>query len=174
MKKPLTILLILTAIIFISGCMTSEKRINKFKRLHCKDSVSIQIKERIVTVPVQYTDSTLLEALLQCDSMGNVYYTSMELYHGKWSEIKSKLENNKLQVKTITKIKDSIRYIERDTNRYEQTIVEVPAKLTKWQEFWIKYGKWAFGISIILLVGIVAYIVWRIFRMKIKIDLTAP
>ena len=162
------IAIVLLCIFFIyafSGCKMSEKQINKFKQEYCKDSVSVVIKERTVKIPVYYADSSMLEIWLQCDSMGNVYYTNWKQIEGKYTQIKGKLDSNIIKVKTILHIKDSVRYLERDTNKYQQAQVTTNV-LTNTQEFWIKAGKWLFSIMIIIFVALFTYLFFR-FKKKI-------
>jgi len=145
----------------LSGCMT-EKKINKFKQQYCKDSVSIQIKERIVNVPILYNDSAMLDIWLQCDSVQNIYYSSWQYYQGKYTEIKTKLDNNKISIKSVVNIKDSIHYIERDTNRYQQanTVTNI---LTKGQQL-RQTIFWCFLVEHILLFLIA--LVYVFFKFK--------
>jgi hypothetical protein len=148
---------------YLSACMT-PKKINKFKELYCKDSVSIQIKERVVKVPIYYSDSSMLEIWLQCDSLGNIYYTNWKQIEGKYSHLKAKLDSNIIRVKTVFKIRDSIRYTERDTNKYQQANVTTNI-LTKSQKNQIKAFWWLLAIVI---VSITVFILYKIYRLKIK------
>jgi hypothetical protein len=148
----------------LSGCMT-EKKINKFKQQYCKDSISIQIKERIVKIPILYNDSAMLDIWLQCDSIQNIYYSSWQYYQGKYTEIKTKLDNNKISIKSVVNIKDSIHYIERDTNRYQQANV-ITNELTKGQQT-RQHWFWYFLIENIVFILLLLLYIFIKFKTKI-------
>lgn len=148
----------------LSGCMTPSK-INKFKQQYCKDSVSIQVKDRIVKIPVMYQDSAMLEMWFECDSAGTVYFNSWQEANGKYIELKKKLDSNKLTVKSYVYIKDTVFTTVHDTVKFQQANV-ITNELTKTQSFWVRAGKWSFSIAIILFV---IAIIYTFFRFKNKI-----
>lgn len=148
----------------LSGCMTPSK-INKFKQQYCKDSVSIQIKERVVKVPIYYSDSSMLEIWLQCDSLGNIYYTNWKQIEGKYSDLQAALKDNVLTVKNYVTIYDTAHISVTDTVKFQQANVTTNV-LTKTQSFWVRTGKWSFSIVIILLVIAVVYMFFK-FKNKL-------
>jgi len=152
------------AIYTLGGCM-SAKKINKFKQKYCKDSVSVVIKDRIVKIPIYYSDSSMLEVYLQCDSLGNIYYTNWKQIEGKYSDLQAALKDNVLTVKNYVTIYDTAHVIVTDTVKFQQENV-ITNKLTKSQSFWVRTGKWSFSIAIILLV---IAIVYTFFRFKSRI-----
>ena len=158
------IILGLFAAYAFSGCMT-EKKINKFKDRYCKDSVSIQIKERIVKIPIYYADSSMLEVYLQCDSLGNIYYTNWKQIEGKYSDLQAALKDNVLTVKNYVTIYDTAHITVTDTNKFQQAKVTTN-ELTKSQAWWIRCGKWSFSITFILIVAALTY---TFFKFKNKI-----
>jgi hypothetical protein len=147
----------------LSGCMTPSK-INKFKQQYCKDSVSIQIKERVVKVPIYYSDSSMLEIWLQCDSLGNIYYTNWKQIEGKYSDLQAALKDNVLTVKNYVTIYDTAHIIVTDTVKFQQENV-ITNKLTKSQKNQIKAFWWLLAIVI---VSITVFILYKIYRLKIK------
>jgi len=155
---------LIVACFYLSACMT-PKKINKFKQQYCRDSVSIQIKDRIVKIPVLYQDSAMLEMWFSCDSAGTVYFNSWQEANGKYIELKKKLDSNKLTVKSYVYIKDTVFTMVHDTVKFQQANTTTNI-LTKSQEWWIKCGKWSFSITLIL---IVIALVYTFFKFKSKI-----
>ena len=150
----------------LSGCMT-EKRINKFKNIYCKDSISVVIKERVVKIPVYYADSSMLEVWLQCDSIGNIYYSNWKQIEGKYIQVKAKLDSNIFKVKTILNIKDSIRYIARDTNKYNATKITTNI-LTDSQKKKIAFANGCIIAGFVLLGLLILATIIFIYRKKLQ------
>ena len=147
----------------LSGCMT-ERKINKFKELYCKDSVSVQIKERIVKIPIYYADSSMLEVYLQCDSLGNIYYTNWKQIEGKYSDLQAALKDNVLTVKNYVTIYDTAHITVTDTNKFQQanitTNILTNAQKNQIKAFWY--------LLVIVVIFITIFILYRIYRLKIK------
>lgn len=148
----------------LSGCMTPSK-INKFKDRYCKDSVSIQIKDRVVKVPIYYSDSSMLEIWLQCDSLGNIYYTNWKQIEGKYSDLQAALKDNVLTVKNYVTIYDTAHIIVTDTVKFQQANTTTNI-LTKGQQLRQQIF-WCFLIEHILFILIA--LVYTFFRFKSKI-----
>jgi len=148
----------------LSGCMT-EKKINKFKQQYCRDSVSIQIKDRIVKIPVMYQDSAMLEMWFSCDSAGTVYFNSWQEANGKYIELKKKLDSNKLTVKSYVYIKDTVFTMVHDTVKFQQANTTTNI-LTKSQALYYRFGKWSFWI---IIAAVVIALVYTFFKFKSKI-----
>ena len=151
MKK----LLIFTILaVLFTGCWT-EKKINKFKLIYCKDSVSVQIRERLVEIPITVMDSTMLRLYMFCDSNNHVVYSRMEMYQGKYTQLQAILDNNRLTVSGKTIVHDTLRMTVTDTLRFEGARIETN-NLTKGQTMWILIGKWTISVmSILILIALV-------------------
>jgi len=187
MKKTLTILLIFTAIIFISSCVMSEKRADKLRALLCHgDSVTTNDSTSTTTTENKLVDSTyyftaqaLYTAMFECDSNRNIVLLKYDSIYktNKALSTSIKLVGNTVYINN--KIDSAAIYLQyfnthKTTNtkvKNDKKEVTPPIYIEKPIKGYYKFVSWGFWI---LLVGIVAYIVWRIFRMKIKIDLTAP
>lgn len=149
---------------YLSACMT-PKKVNKFKELYCRDSVSVVIKDRIVKIPINVTDSSSLDLFLECDSIGNVYYKKWQYVKGQYTALKVQLDKNKMQITGTAIIHDTVEKIVTDTSKFQQVVIKTN-ELTKSQNFWIRTGKWSFSITLIL---IVIALVYTFFRFKSKI-----
>jgi len=165
MKKVLFALTVISAIMINYSCMTSEKRINKFKRLHCKDFTTTIVKDSLIKIPIYYTDSAYMSLFLACDSNGQIYQIEKETLQGKISTLESRLTDNKVYITSKVKVTDTV--VKIVTNTIEKTGANIYSEkpLKTWQKVCI-WGFFIFcGVSIL-------YIVWRLFKMKIKIDVT--
>jgi flagellar biogenesis protein FliO len=150
------------AIYTLGGCM-SAKKINKFKQIYCTDSVTVQIKDNIVKVPVYYSDSAFMDLFLECDSCGTVYFNSWQEANGKYIELKKKLEGNKLTVVSYVHIHDTVQVITHDTIVKERVKVkEVTNEVGMWQRAKI----WLSGA---LIGAVFAVILFLFYRFKNKI-----
>lgn len=166
-KDWLLLILALAAVaIFLlstQSCNTA-KRINRFKEMYCRDSVSVVIKERIVKVPIYYADSSMLEIWLSCDSMGNIYYTNWKQIEGKYTDLQAHLANNVLSVVNYVTIHDTIERIVTDTVKFQQANTTTNI-LTTAQKNQIKAFWWLLAIVV---VSITVFILYKIYRLKIK------
>jgi hypothetical protein len=129
-----------------------------------RDTANTTIREKVVRVEVPVpADSSVIQALLACDSIGNVYMRTIEQLQGERIKQDVKLENNKVTIKASdnakevheTSTSDSIKYV------YREKAVPYPVevnKLTSWQSFQI----WTGRIVLILL------LLFGIYRMALK------
>lgn len=162
MKK--TIIIILA--VLLTGCMTPRK-ISRFKSIYCIDSVSVQIKKNIVKVPVYYSDSSMFELFMACDSLGNIYWNKWKETDGKYTDLQAYLENNKLTVTNYVKIHDTIKITEHDTIKFEQVIKEVEKPFKKIDSFTLVCGYILWGLVLIaILYFVVKYLIKR-FKLKL-------
>jgi len=161
MKKITTLLLVA---LLMSGCMTSERRIEKFKRIHCKDFSTTIVKDSIIKIPIYYEDSAAMQLWLACDSLGNVYQTNSAYWHGKYTEVQSALKSNVVYVKTKVTIHDTIKEIVTNTVTKSGANIYTN-KLNSYQ----KFCTWAFPILAII---ILLYLFWRLyFKKKLTINI---
>lgn len=156
----LAFLLVAWFMISNSGCMTA-KRIEKFKGIYCCDSISVQFKEKVVKIPVFYSDSSMFELYLQCDSIGNIYYTKWKQTEGKYTDLQATLQNNVLSGKVYIKIHDTIKTVQHDTIKYNQ-VVKVTNQLTTGQSFWLVLGK----VFVCVVSALILFFVIRFFVKK--------
>lgn len=156
----IALLLVAWFVIVNSGCMTA-KRIEKFKGIYCCDSISVQFKEKIVKIPVFYSDSSMFEAYLTCDSIGNIYYTQWKQTEGKYTDLQATLQNNVLSGKVYIKIHDTIKTVQHDTIKYNQ-VVKVTNQLTTGQSFWLVLGK----VFVCVVSALILFFVIRFFVKK--------
>ena len=129
-----------------------------------KDSIRTEIKAVPVEVPVFYEDSTYALMWLQCNEYNEVVVKQSEFYKGKYTDILSKLDAGKLTFKTKTIIKDSVLYISRDTNTYNNHTETIKVnELTKGQNTRLTLF-WCFLVGYICL--FLALLVWLWLRFR--------
>lgn len=153
MKK--TIYLILIALL-LASCRT-PRVITAESRQTQTDSIVIRETIRDTTVIVE-ADSSMISALVECDSMGRAYIRQLTAYRSgeRLQPPKITIEDNIL---TATATADSLnikiqlleRQIESHKAKSEVRVefVEVN-RPTWWQQLWIKIGKAAAVLTILL------------------------
>lgn len=136
--KKLIILLVLSSL--LTSCFVTRKqrdRICNECKTHTIEYIrdSIYIKDTVVTVE---PDSSSIEALLECDSLGRVKIIEMSSLQGKLVNLELALKNNKL--KTKGKI-DTIKiYVPGKTEiRYRTKEVKVEKPVTIYKDYWWKW-----------------------------------
>lgn len=151
MKK---ILFLLFAVLMISSCVTTKQRIkicNECKT-HTTEYIrdSIYIKDTVVNVQ---SDSSYVEALLECDSLGNVRLKELTGLQGKLIKLETSLKNNKFKAKAKT---DTIKvYVPGQTEiRYRFKDREVEKPVVIYKDYWWKWPLiiWAGLVTLILLI----------------------
>lgn len=103
-------------------------------------------------------DSSMIRALLQCDSLGNVYLATITQLQGKIVNQAVSLENNKLTVEAKASTREKKEVARKDSIRIETREIPVPYpvktvtnRLTSWQSFQIWTGR-------LVLVGLMLYL----------------
>lgn len=169
MKKLYTLLLAATvALINCTSCKTARAP-QIVERTHTVTetvTVTETIHDTLLTVA---TDSAQAEALFICDSNNRILLTSYIALQGKAARLSQKTTNNGQGLRMIFECKcDSANiyysWKQRDTTITRAAadlipvIKEIPAPLTWWQLFCIKYGPWAFGAIALTVTGFIARI----------------
>lgn len=121
----------------LSSCFVTKKQ----RRKICKECAvttieyvkdSIYIKDTVVSVK---PDSSTMEALLECDSFGNVRIAEIESLQGSLVNLQTKLKNNKFKVIAKT---DTIKvYVKGNTEikyRYKTIEKHIPV----YKDYWWK------------------------------------
>lgn len=143
-------------LLFLTGCKSTRTAI---RTQFTADSVWIKetVRDTIIAIA---PDSATIQALIECDSLGQAHLKELLRYkagaHAKPPKIH--LEKNILTAKSITdsasirlQIKDKSEkrtYTETDK---EVQVIEVN-KLTRWQKFWMRAGQ--LSVLILLITGI--------------------
>lgn len=115
--------------------------------------------EKIVdTVTQTVSDSAVLRALFECDSLGNVRLRELYDAKGKMADMQTQLKDGELKVVTKwqTKYIDRVREV-RDTT----TLVEV-REVTKVVKHVPKFFWWCFGMAVVS-VCLGGWTLWRKF-----------
>lgn len=150
------VLAVAITLICISGCTTT-----KYIEVEKTKTIKEVVRD---TAIVMEADTAMMQALLECDSLGNVYITEIEtLRKSSDMETTVKIERDTLHIftkrDTITEyvsIKDSY-YTEVDT-----IIKVVERELSRWEKFRINIGN-----AVLVLVGIaLVYIILKAYMKK--------
>ena len=124
------------------------------------DSVYIQ---RLVPIALP-SDTARLKALLECNAQGKVVAHQLSIETTRNARLSFLLDSvGNIQVQSITEY-DTI-YIPSDSIRITTMLtefVEVPAKLTNWERFILKFGTAFFWASIGLVVFGIVYLYIKI------------
>lgn len=114
-------------------------------------------------------DSSFIKALLQCDSLGNVYLSAITQLQGKIVNQAFQLENNVLKVGARSETREKKESIRKDSVRIEYKEKPVPYaietitnRLTSWQSFQIWTGR-------IVLIGLVLFLIIKFAGSKLSI-----
>ncbi len=134
------ILIILASVFLLSSCFVTKKqreRICNDCKTHTIEYVrdSIYLKDTVVSIK---PDSSSVEALLECDSLGNVRIVEITSLQGEIVKLETQLKNNRLNAKAKT---DTVKvYIKGNTEirwRFKDRIVEKP--LVTYKDYWWKW-----------------------------------
>ena len=124
----------------LSSCVVTKKQKEKFCNtcaIHVTEYVkdSIYIRDTLVNIK---PDSSTIEALLKCDSLGNITIAELSSTQGKLNNLQLQLTNNK--IKTISKT-DTIKvFVKGNTEiKYKEKIVEKEVLKVEYKEYWWKW-----------------------------------
>lgn len=160
-------ILIVAILLTLIGCRSTKPIVvENFQH----DSVYIieTFRDTIVRVG---SDSSMIRALIECDSMGNAHLKELIEYKAgsRLSPPAISLDKNMLTAKARTdsvgiylKLKEQRK--EHYQSKQETKIVEVN-RLTTWQKYWIKVGKTSTIFGVILLIILIIRL-WM--RRKLK------
>lgn len=136
--KNLALILIVSSL--LTSCFVTRKQREKICndcKTHTTEYIrdSIYIKDTVVSVE---PDSSYIEALLECDSLGRVKIVEMSSLQGKLVNLELALKNNRL--KTKGKI-DTIKiYVPGKTEiRYRTKEVQVEKPVSIYKDYWWKW-----------------------------------
>jgi hypothetical protein len=114
-------------------------------------------------------DSASIFALLQCDSLGNIYLKTITQLQGEIVNQALELENNVLKVIASSRTREKKESIKKDSIRIEYKEKPVPYpvetitnRLTSWQSFQIWIGR-------LVLIALVLYLVIKYGGSKLSI-----
>lgn len=167
MKHLLNNLLFLIAVpVFLTGCITQQKCNDRFPPVvSVKDSIvykdSIVEREKLITIPA---DSSWYEALLECDSLGQVKIKSLHTELGKRIEASIAIKNNVLIGKCVA---DSALIVATWNERHSTT--NSTKTETKIKEVVRKVGPWYVEPLIGWFVLSLLYIIYRLIRSRLPI-----
>lgn len=163
-SKRLLSQLALVLIVMIALCVTSCKVTRHLKSN--KDTVqtdSIVIKEivRDTTIIVE-ADSSMLQALIECDSLGQAHIKELLKYKaGERLKPPTVIIRDNMLTATVNtdSLEIKIQWLERVLEHYKnnvQTITDIKYievhRLTWWQTLWIWIGRIAVSVIVILII----------------------
>jgi hypothetical protein len=122
MKK----LLLVLALILTTSCVTQKKRAKICATCPTHTIDSIYVEKHITDTIVKFeADSASMEALLACDSLGNVYIKELSQSQGNFLTLQAYLKNNKFIAKakhdTIIKHVPGVKEVIYITKKTEVT-----------------------------------------------------
>ena len=159
--KKLLILLILSS--FLYSCNLTKKCPEKISYIEkTKDSISYIVKDSLIILPV---DSSLVEMLIKCDSIGNAHLIALNQVTGRRIITKVVIKDNKFKITALEieiQQKNTIisKYEKSSTNVVKTVVIE---KCSSWWHTLYKYG------FFILLSIIILFLLWVRFTHTIKI-----
>ncbi len=155
------IVFILTLLLFFIGCKTHKP----IKEIPVRTVEKVKTKIIPIKVPA---DSTLLTALLECDSANNVILR--ELAEKKTKGVKSNfsLKKGKLKYHTKTNIRDTIVVV-KDSISTQQIPYKVEVPKVEYRQTGLQnFLSWAGGLA---LVYILIRIIIKAIKKKLNINL---
>jgi hypothetical protein len=148
---------ILTALAIITGC---NRKAAVVQTIAVKDSTSIQSDTKYIFEDKAGTpDSAIINALLHCDSLGNIYISTIAQLQGKILTQEVSMQGNNLTVKAKSATRETRESFTRDSiiTVYRDLPLPYPVetitnKLTSWQSYQIWTGRIALLLILIWVV----------------------
>jgi hypothetical protein len=137
MKK---ILIILGFVLLLSSCFITKKKREQICN-DCKTYTIEYIRDSIYirdTAVIIKPDSASIDALMECDSLGNVRVSEITTLQGNLTKLETKIKDNRFKVKCKS---DTIKvHIKGNTEikwRIKEKIVERP--VVEYKDYWWKW-----------------------------------
>jgi hypothetical protein len=134
------IILLIVVSSLLTSCFVTRRqreRICNECKTHTTEYIrdSIYIKDTVVSIE---PDSSAVEALLECDSLGRVKIVEMSTLQGKLVKLELALKNNKLKAKGKV---DTVKvFVPGATEiRYRTKEVQVEKPVTIYKDYWWKW-----------------------------------
>ncbi len=151
--KNLVLIFVLSSL--FASCVVTRKQREKICnecKTHTTEYIrdSIYIKDTVVSVE---PDSSAIEALLECDSLGRVKIVEMSTLQGRVVNLELALKNNRLKTKAkMDTIKVYVPGVKEIRYRVKEVQVEKP--VTIYKDYWWKWPLllWALFATIILVI----------------------
>lgn len=140
--------------------------------LNNKDSShsEILISYRDTTIFIPADTTAWVHALAECDSLGNVKLTNLQKQFGRRSEATVSVKDNVIVARCIIdsmsiylKMKETYKSEASVTEREIPIYIDVPAKLTWWQQFKVNFGGYALISWLVVIVLIIVIIILKIY-----------
>jgi hypothetical protein len=141
--------------IFLISCFVTEKQREVICN-NCKTHTTEYIRDSIYlkdTVVFIEPDSASVEALLECDSLGNVRIVEISSLQGRIVKLETQLRNNRFKAKAQT---DTVKvYVKGNTQirwRVINKVIEKP--VTIYKDYWWKWPLllWALFTTIVFVI----------------------
>lgn len=133
----------------------------------------ITYRDTAIYIPADTT--AWMQALAECDSLGNVKLTNLQKHFGRISEATVTVKDNVIVAKCIIdsmsiylKLKETYKSDASVKEKEIPVYIEVPAKLTRFEKFKINYGGYALVSWIVVIILIIVFIALKI-RGKFKL-----
>ena len=144
----------LILILSFTSCVTKKQRARICNE--CKTTTteyvrdSIYLKDTVVTIE---SDTAVLDALLECDSLGNVRVVEITSLQGDILKLETQIKNN--MIKTVAKTDTVKVFVKGNTEiRYREKIVEVEVDRVSYKDYWWKWPIliWALFTTVVFLI----------------------
>lgn len=168
-------------IFFTSGCITAQKCAERYPPVRDTSTIKTTTIREVVhdTVLYTHTDTARVEVLINCDSLGRAHVVSSNANNGTTARARVRTERNDGLLRAVFDcVCDSqqiyFAWKTKDTSDFTKQTIKivqpypVPAQLTWWQLFCIRFGPWAMGI---LLAWILLKVGWWALKTYTKIQL---
>ncbi len=155
--RTLVNLLILSTLVATQAC--SQKAIPQII-----DDENVVTNHRVVVRDtITVTDTAAIQALLRCDSLGNVYMAEVNMLQGKLTTLQMNLRDGYLTAKALGRTRENLKLdsysntIRKEIIRHYPKLIE--KRLTVWQRLYMGTGKAT------LCLAIPALAIWLVTRL---------
>jgi hypothetical protein len=164
--KGLVRIVLLIALFFMLMCGCNHKAVG-IQTIPLHDSVNTAVSSSYIHEDIAgKPDSAIIRALLQCDSLGNIYIKTIAQLQGNIVNQSLSLNGNNLSVaassqtwhSTESTRKDSVRIVYKD-KPVPYPVETITNRLTSWQSFQIWIGR-------LVLIGLVLFLTVKLVKSK--------
>jgi hypothetical protein len=154
------ILYIILIAVVITGCITEKKRAEICSKCPNKTEIKTVVKDSIYYIErdslvILPPDSSLIEMLLKCDSIGRVSIESMRQKDGTRIKTKIVFKDNILK---LTSLNDSIQVLNKIISKYKETsadssfISQATITINKCESWWHTLFMWWFCLTFTIII----------------------
>ena len=157
-------LIFIACVLFLSGCTTLKKCNKKFPPV-IKDSISTQYVETVRDTVVYLKDEASLQALLECDSLGNVRIRQIQNFiAGQYIKPSIVIKDNYITAKCT--IDSGAVYIHWKNIHIKESKIQVRSYPVEKKLGWFKSAMLTGGyVFLVLIILAIVYVVLKVFKV---------